>query len=75
MNKKALIFLSLGAGILFILLAVIYFVTPAKSLPIFIPGFEPGVTKVHFKHGIGSLLLGVACFIFVWFKSGKKSSQ
>ena len=60
-------------GVVFIILAVVYFITPAQSLPGFLPGHEAGVMTKHIKHGIGSLVLGLACFAFAWFQSGKKS--
>jgi hypothetical protein len=33
-------------------------------------GHENGVSAVHVKHGIASFLVGIACFVFAWFKSG-----
>jgi len=58
-------------GILFITIAIIYFITPARSLPAFFPGYEAGITKTHFKHGLGALILALAAFAFAWFQSGK----
>jgi len=75
MNKKILIISAVIIGILFIIISGIYFTTPAKSLPGFFPGFDPMITKTHFKHGIGALFLGLGAFIFAWFQSGKKSSK
>src|SRR5205085_12667757 len=43
--------------------------------PSFFPGHEAGLTKYHYKHGIGALLLGLGCFAFAWFQSGKKSDH
>ncbi len=71
--KKLLIYLSLFIGILFIILAVIYWTHSAESLPQYFPGYEIGSTKIHFKHGLASLILALALFAFAWFKSGKKS--
>lgn len=75
MNKKVLAGVAAILGVLFIISAVIYFITPAESLPSFFPGHEMGLTKTHFKHGIGSLFLGLACFAFAWFQSGKKKNK
>ncbi len=69
---KAVVILAGIVGIVFLILSVIYFITPANSLPSFLPGFDPSMTKVHFKHGVGSLFLALAIFAFVWFQSGKK---
>lgn len=59
-------------GALLILLAALYWLVPAGGLPVFIPGFEAGSTHIHFKHGLGSALLGLALFAFAWFRSGPK---
>jgi len=73
--NKPLVIIAAILGIVFLGLAYIYFTTPASSLPSFFPGHETTITThVHYKHGIGTLLLGVACFIFAWFQSGKKKS-
>lgn len=56
-------------GLLFLALAVVYWITPAGSLPSFLPGFEAGVDKIHFKHGLASLILALALFAFAWFQS------
>jgi len=71
--KSPLAILAVIIGLLFIALGVYYFLTPAGNLPSFIPGFEAGVTTVHIKHGIASIVLGLACFIFAWFKSAPKA--
>lgn len=75
MNSRLLVLIAIVAGVLFLVVAVIYFTQPAKSLPNFFPGFDPAITKTHFKHGIGALFLGLGAFVFAWFKSGKKSSK
>lgn len=71
MDKKLLLISAVAAGMLLIVISGIYFITPAKSLPSFFPGFDPTLTKTHFKHAIGALLLGLGAFIFAWFESGK----
>ncbi|MCL6096731.1 MAG: hypothetical protein M1444_03600 [Patescibacteria group bacterium] len=75
MDKKLLLISAVAVGMLFVVISIIYFTTPAKSLPSFFPGFDPALTKTHFKHGIGALFLGISAFVFAWFKSGKKSSK
>lgn len=60
-------------GLVLLVLAIVYFITPANFLPGFLPGYDGGSVKVHFKHGIGALLLAVASFVLVWFKSKGKS--
>jgi len=31
--------------------------------------------KIHKTHGIGSLGIGILCFVFAWFQTPKKSSK
>ena len=75
MNKKTLVIASVVLGILFLVLAIVYWTMTAGSLPHFLPGFETGVTTIHFKHGLASLLLALASFAYAWFQSGKKSAN
>ncbi len=60
-------------GLLLIGIAVIYFITPAASLPGFLPGHiaagDAEAATRHTKHGILALALGLGCFIaarFLW---------
>ncbi len=71
-KAKALIYGSMVLGLLFLILAKIYWSHTAGSLPTYIPGFEAGSTTIHFKHGLGSFIIGLALFAYAWFKSGKK---
>jgi uncharacterized membrane protein HdeD (DUF308 family) len=71
-NKRILVPLAIVVGILLILLGLVYFVEPAKSLPGFLPGHEAGSAHHHVKHGIAALFLGVACLVYAWFQTGKK---
>jgi hypothetical protein len=59
-------------GLVFLALAVLYWLTPAGGLPSFLPGFEAGVDRVHYKHGLGSLIIALALFAFAWFQSAPK---
>ena len=73
---RALILPAILVGVAFIILAVIYFIEPAKSLPLpDLLGHQAGSNTVHVKHGIASLLLGVGCFVFAWFQSGPGRGQ
>ena len=67
MNTAALIL-----GVLFLILAIVYFVVPAGSLPSFLPGFEAGVDRVHMKHGLASLVVAVVLFAVAWY-TGRSS--
>jgi amino acid permease len=74
-NKKLLTVIGVIVGILCLLIAVIYFITPAKNLPNFFPGFDSTLTKTHLKHAIGFFILGIGAFVFSWFQTGKKSPK
>ena len=71
--NKTLSVLAIIIGILLLGVAVLYWTTPASNLPAFMPGFEAGITTIHFKHGLASAILGVALFVFAWFRSAPKS--
>ncbi len=73
--NKLLVFLSVFFGILIVILALIYFLNPASALPKFIPGYQAGLMRHHYTHGVGALVLGLGAFVFAWFQSGKKSSH
>ena len=57
-------------GLVFIGVALVYWLTPAGGLPSFLPGFEPGSDNFHVKHALGALLIALALFAIaiVWFQ-------
>jgi hypothetical protein len=71
-NDRLLAILALVAGILLIAVAVVYWALPADSLPSFFPGHQAGSDHHHVKHGIAAFLLGAACLVFAWFRTGSK---
>ena len=73
--NKPLIILAIIVGLVLIGVAIVYFLTPARFLPNFFPGYDRSLMSHHYKHGVGSAILGVACFIFAWFQSGKKKTE
>jgi uncharacterized membrane-anchored protein YitT (DUF2179 family) len=72
--NKALMIIAIILGVVFIVASVVYFLEPARFLPSFFPGYDRSLMSHHYKHGIGAFVLGIACFIFAWFQSGKKKS-
>ena len=66
------LFIVIILGLFFIGLAFIYWTTPANALPPYLPGYSGTLSTIHFKHGLGSLLLGLGIFAYAWFASGKK---
>ncbi len=71
-NDRLLVALALIVGTILIIVAIVYWVEPAKSLPGFFPGQQDGSNHHHVKHGIAAFLVGLACFAFAWFRSGPK---
>ncbi len=73
-NERLLVVLAIVVGIALVVVAFVYWLEPAKSLPGFFPGHTAGSNHHHVKHGIASFLVGLACFAFAWFRSGPKRS-
>ena len=63
------------AGIALIVIAIVYFAEPAKSLPGFFPGHEAGSGHHHAKHGLAALILGLGAFVLVWFRTGPREGS
>jgi len=62
-------------GIALLAVAVVYALTPARSLPGFFPGYDPTLDAVHTKHAIAAALLGIGAFVLAWFASGPRSAK
>jgi hypothetical protein len=73
--RKWFVALAVVLGVILIVIAVIYWVEPAGSLPSFFPGHETGSSHHHVKHGIAAFLVGLACFAFAWLNSGPKKKS
>jgi multisubunit Na+/H+ antiporter MnhB subunit len=69
--NKSLLWGAGVIGIVFLVIAGIYFLEPAKSLPHFFPGYDSSLAKTHYKHGIAALAVSLIAFAYVWFESGK----
>ena len=66
--NKPLVSIAAGLGVLFLVLACIYWFVPAGSLPAFMPGYVEGSTHVHAKPGVAALVWAVALLSFAWVK-------
>jgi hypothetical protein len=73
-NARILIPLAILAGVALVVVAIVYWAEPAKSLPSFFPGHSAGSTTHHVKHGIAAIVVGLGCFAFAWFQSGPKQT-
>jgi hypothetical protein len=69
-KRRNLIVPAVLLGIVFVVIAVVYWIEPAGSLPAFFPGHEAGSSHHHAKHGIAAFVVALACFVFAWFQSG-----
>ena len=69
-KNRSLIIPAIVIGVVLLVVAIIYFVDPAKSLPSFFPGHQSGSSHHHVKHGIAALVVALGCFVFAWFQSG-----
>ena len=74
-NERFLVTLAIVVGVALIAIAIVYWVEPAKSLPSFFPGHQAGSSHHHTKHGIAAFLVGLACFVFAWFRTGPKRTR
>jgi hypothetical protein len=54
-------------GIALLVVAGMYFVLPADSLPSFFPGHEAGLARMHAKHGLVAGAAGVVLLAIGWF--------
>jgi hypothetical protein len=71
--KRAITIAAVVLGIALIVVGIVYWVEPARSLPGFFPGNEHSSTH-HVKHGIAAFLVGLALLAFAWFYSAPKKS-
>jgi len=68
-QKRLIAALAASAGVILIVIAIVYFAQPAHALPGFFPGHEAGSNHHHTKHGIAALVVGLAAFVLAWFRS------
>ena len=73
-QMRPLTWLLVGVALLFVILAVVYFVTPANQLPSVLPGHQAGLTKHHTKHGLAALGVAVVALIGAWFTTAPARS-
>ncbi len=71
-KNRNLIVPAIILGIILLVVAALYFLEPAKSLPSFFPGHDAASTHHHVKHGIAALVLGLGAFVLAWFATGPR---
>ena len=68
-QKRLLAAAAAAVGIALIVIAVVYWIEPAHSLPGFFPGHEAGSSRHHVKHGVAAFVVGLAALALAWFTS------
>lgn len=68
-RNRALGIAAAVIGVLLLIVAVIYWVEPASSLPGFFPGHQAGSDHHHVKHGVAALVVALALFAYAWFQT------
>lgn len=61
-------------GLISLVLSAVYWLTPAGSLPAFLPGFAAGSSHVHVTHALVLLIVAVVLFAIAWFQSARRNS-
>lgn len=69
-KRPQLIVPALLLGILFLVIAAIYWADSASSLPSFFPGHDAASSHHHVKHGLAAAIVAIGCFVFAWFQTG-----
>jgi amino acid permease len=64
---RPLTWLLIAVAVVFLVLAVVYFVTPANQLPSVLPGHTAHASRHHTKHGVAALAVAVVALIGAWF--------
>jgi MFS superfamily sulfate permease-like transporter len=65
MNRSLTLIAGL-LGVLFLAIAVMYWRVPVGRLPSFFPAYQTGSAHIASKHAIGSLIVALVLFTFVW---------
>jgi hypothetical protein len=73
-QMRPLTWLLIAVAIVFVVLAVVYFATPANQLPSVFPGHQAGLTKHHTKHALAALGIAVVALIGAWFTTAPSRS-
>src|SRR5262249_54125123 len=59
--------LAIVLGLAFAVIAIVYWLVAAGSLPSVFPGFEAGSPRVHLKHGLAAAAVAVVLFAIAWY--------
>ncbi len=62
-------------GLLGLALSAYYWLTPAGSLPAFLPGFAAGSDHIHTSHALGCLVVGVVLLAVAGFAWSRRPAE
>ena len=71
-KNRRLIVPAILAGLVLLLIGIVYLVSTANGLPSFFPGHEAGSSHHHVKHAIAALVLAAGAFVLAWFQTEAK---
>jgi hypothetical protein len=74
-QSRLLVVAGVVVALVLFVIAAVYWIEPAKSLPSFFPGHASGSTHHHVKHGIAAFGVGLAALAFAWFQSGNAARR
>jgi len=69
MSAKLISLAAVAVGVVLVVVAIIYFVEPSKSLPSFFPGHYATSVQHASRHGLVALFVGLAFFLVAWISS------
>lgn len=69
MSSKQISLVALVAGVVLVVVAIVYFVEPSKSLPSFFPGHYATSVQHATRHGMVALFVGLVFFLVAWISS------
>ena len=61
-----IVILAVLAGIVLVVVAVMYFAVGANDLPSFFPGHTSKGSGTHPKRGVAAAIVAVVCFAYAW---------
>jgi hypothetical protein len=70
MHNTLVVTVGYLVGIIFLILAVVYFTTPADHLLHFMPGYAASSSTHHVKHALACLGVAIIGGLVGWFAGG-----